>query len=53
MYTVILDEGIVLRDADQKVVAPCESADDPDFVAYGAWVEAGNSPLVLDTRQQE
>lgn len=50
MYTIILDEGIVIRDADQVVVAPCASADDPDFLTYIAWVEAGNEPLVLNTR---
>jgi len=50
MYTIILDEGIVLRDSDGKIVSPCESPEDADFVAYIAWVNAGNSPLVLDTR---
>lgn len=50
MYTIILDEGTVTRDADGKVVAPCQSAEDPDFVAYIQWVEAGNQPLILDTR---
>lgn len=49
MYTIILDEGVVLRD-DGKVVAPCQSADDPAFVAYTEWVESGNEPVVLDTR---
>ena len=52
MYTIILDEGIVIRDADQVVVAPCASAEAPDFLAYIAWVEAGNEPLVLNTRPQ-
>ena len=50
MYTIILDEGSVTRDADGKVVAPCQSAEDSDFVAYIQWVEAGNQPLILDTR---
>lgn len=50
MYTIILDEGTVTRDADGKIVAPCQSAEDPDFVAYIEWVEAGNTPLILDTR---
>jgi hypothetical protein len=50
MYTIILDEGIVLRDSDGLVVAPCESAENPDFVTYIDWVNAGNEPLVLDTR---
>ncbi len=50
MYTIVLDEGTVTRDEDGVVVAPCQSADEPDFVAYIAWVEAGNQPLILDTR---
>ena len=49
-YTVVLDEGIVIRDNDGKIIAPCQSVDDPDFVAYGAWVNAGNEPTTLDTR---
>lgn len=49
MYTIILDEGTVTRDSDGKVVAPCQSAEDPDFVAYINWVEAGNEPTVYNT----
>ena len=49
MYTIILDQGIVTRDSDGKVIAPCQSADDPDFVAYNQWVEAGGQPTVYDT----
>jgi hypothetical protein len=51
MYTIILDEGTVTRDSDGKVVAPCQSTDDPDFVEYNAWIESGNTPLILDTRE--
>lgn len=50
MYTIILDEGVVIRDSDAKVVAPCQSAQDPDFLEYILWVEAGNQPLILPTR---
>lgn len=50
MYTIILDEGLVIRDLDNKVVAPCESVEDVDFVAYIAWVNAGNEPTIYDTR---
>lgn len=50
MYTIILDEGAVMRDSDNVQVAPCQSVDDPDFVAYETWVEAGGQPTVLDTR---
>jgi hypothetical protein len=49
-YTIILDEGVVLRDSDGAQVAPCQSTQDPDFVAYIAWVEAGGEPTILETR---
>lgn len=48
MYTIILHQGIVIRNSDNKVVAPCESPLDPDFRAYIDWVEAGNQPIILD-----
>lgn len=35
--------GQVIR-SDGKVVAPCQSHDDPDFLAYKDWVHAGNEP---------
>lgn len=49
MYTLILDQGTVTRDSDGKVIAPCQSAEDPDFVEYIQWVEAGGEPTVYDT----
>ena len=49
-YTIILDEGVVLRDSDGVQVSPCQSVDDADFIAYNAWIEAGGEPAVLDTR---
>lgn len=49
MYTIILDQGTVIRDSDGKVIAPCESELDPDFIAYNEWVYAGNDPVILDT----
>lgn len=49
-YTIILDEGVVIRDSDGAQVSPCQSIDDPDFVAYNTWVQAGGRPAVLDTR---
>jgi len=48
MYTLSLSTGEVTRIADGKVVAPCQSAEDPDFVAYIAWVETGNEPNVVE-----
>lgn len=54
MYTVVLDEGIVIRDADQVIVAPCLSADDPDAVAYYNWVMVeGNEPLTIQSRTEQ
>lgn len=47
MYSIILSTGTVIRDSDQKVVAPCQSAEDPDFLAYNAWANAGNNPTEL------
>jgi hypothetical protein len=49
MYTIILDQGIVRRDSDGKVVAPCQSTNDPDFVAYNDWIKAGNQPNIYNT----
>lgn len=49
MYTIILNEGTVIRDSDGKTIAPCESALDPDFVEYINWVNAGNEPIIIDT----
>lgn len=48
MYTIYLLRGEVVRDADGKVVAPCQSATDPDFVAYIEWVNAGNQPTQVE-----
>lgn len=49
MYTIILDQGTVIRDSDSKVVAPCESELDPDFIAYIEWVNAGNQPTIVQS----
>jgi len=35
--------GKVVRE-DGKVVAPCQSHDDPDFLEYKEWVMSGNEP---------
>lgn len=49
MYTIVLRQGIVIRDSDQKVVAPCQSDQDPDFVEYNTWAQQpGNNPTVID-----
>lgn len=48
MYTLSLYQGTVTRDSDNKVVAPCESDQDPDFRAYIDWVNQGNQPTIID-----
>jgi hypothetical protein len=46
MYTISLITGEVVRVSDGKVVAPCQSAEDPDFRAYIDWVMVeGNQPV--------
>jgi hypothetical protein len=50
MYYIILNQGIVVRESDQKIVAPCQSVEDPDFVEYQDWVMVqGGIPTVYDT----
>lgn len=51
MYTIHLQTGEVIRDSDNVVVAPCQSAEDPSFVAYIEWVKAGNQPTVVETEE--
>lgn len=48
MYTHHLNKGIITRDADGVVVSPCQSADDPDYVAYCEWADAGNVPVDVE-----
>lgn len=47
-YTHNIANGRVIRDSDQYQVAPCQSVNDPDYVAYIAWINAGNAPVVVD-----
>jgi hypothetical protein len=35
------------KNADGLVVAPCQSADDPEFIKYNQWMMAGNQPEVI------
>lgn len=48
MYTIILDEGIVIRDSDGVVVSPCQSDQDPDFVVYNTWANEGGNPTTIN-----
>jgi len=50
MYTIKLKFGQVIRNSDNKVIAPCQSAEDTDFLAYQTWVNTpGNEPIIDDT----
>jgi len=49
MYEIRPSEGTVTRISDGKIVAPCQSDQDPDFRAYIDWVKAGNQPTILET----
>jgi hypothetical protein len=44
MYQYYPDYGSVIRISDHKLVAPCQASNDPDFLAYLAWIQAGNQP---------
>lgn len=52
MYTIILDEGIVVRNSDNLIILPCQSPDDQDFIEYNAWVNEGNTPTTYNTRPE-
>ena len=52
MYEIRPNEGTVTRVSDGKTVAPCQSEFDPDFVAYIAWVNAGNQPVIIEADYQ-
>ena len=43
-YIIKLYQGQVIRTSDGKVVAPCQSDQDPDFITYHEWIAAGNQP---------
>lgn len=48
MYTLHHYDGTVTRDSDGRTVAPAQSVEEPDFVAYIAWVTAGG--ILADDR---
>ena len=53
MYEIRPSEGTVTRLSDNKIVAPCQSEFDPDFVAYIDWVNAGNQPVIIEPDNQD
>lgn len=51
MYLIILDEGIVVRISDNKVVSPAQSVEDIDFQQYNEWANTlGNMPKIYNNR---
>lgn len=52
MYTIILDEGIVIRNLDQKIVAPCQSDEDIDFIAYNEYANNNGEITIYNTRSE-
>ena len=52
MYTLDIHTGFVIRDSDGKQVAPCQSAEDPDFLIYQEWANSGGEPTIIAHRYQ-
>lgn len=51
MHTLVIDEGIVIRESDGYIVAPCQSDADLDFRTYIDWIMVeGNEPVLMQTR---
>jgi hypothetical protein len=53
MYEIRPSEGTVTRISDGKIVAPCQSDQDPDFRAYIDWVEVGNQPTIVQNTETQ
>jgi hypothetical protein len=52
MSTMILDECIVISVLDQKIVAPCQSDEDLDFVEYNTYANEDNPITIYNTRSE-
>lgn len=48
-YTSRTYYGDVIRTSDGKTVAPVSDASDPDYLAWVAWCDAGNTPDTDDS----
>jgi len=46
MYTLYIRTGEVVRDSDNKIVAPCIDEFDTDYLAYINWINQGNEPTI-------
>ena len=47
-YIINSNTGYVVRTSDGVIVAPAQSIEDPAYVEYINWVNAGNSPTYID-----
>lgn len=47
-YKYVNNRSLVIRDSDGKIVSPCQSSEDPDFVEFINWVNAGNEPVIIE-----
>lgn len=47
-YKVHIQAGTVSRIADDVLIAPTSDDQNPDYLAYRAWLEAGGEPDVID-----
>jgi hypothetical protein len=49
MYTYNVTTNIITRNSDGKIVSPVQNAQDPDYLSYLQWIEAGNTPTEVAT----
>ncbi len=48
MYSFSPSTGVVTRDSDGAVCSPVQSTEDPLFIEYQQWIDAGNEPTVIE-----
>ena len=53
MYKISLLDGCVLNLNNNKIVSPCQSTEDVDYVEYINWLNQGNIPEEVDFINQE
>jgi len=53
MYKMNKYRDAIIRISDNKQAAPCDSAEDIDFLTYKSWVEQGNQPAYADDDEQQ
>lgn len=51
-YVNFIAQWKVVRVSDGKVVAPCASDQDPDFLEYIDWINEGNEPDIDETPEE-